>query len=53
MSSMQSHFKRLMSENETIDEVVFAITDQKLDDMFNDKFEDKIDFKGQYYALSR
>lgn len=52
MSSMQSHFKRLMSENETIDQVVFAITDQKLDDMFNDKFADIIDFEGQYYSLS-
>jgi len=41
-----------MSENETIDQVVFAITDQKLDDMFNDKFADIIDFEGQYYSLS-
>ena len=52
MSSMQTHFKRLMSENETIDQVVFAITDQKLDDMFNAKFADVIDFEGQYYSLS-
>lgn len=45
MSSMQSHFKRLMSENETTDEVVFAITDQNLDDEFNTnpKFVGKID----------
>jgi len=49
---MQSHFKRLMSESETTDQVVFSITDQKLDDMFNDKFADVIDFQGEYYSLS-
>ena len=52
MSSLQSDFRRLMSENETIDEVVFAITDQKLDDMFFAAFKDKVDYKGEYYALS-
>jgi hypothetical protein len=31
MNNLQSDFRRLMSENETTDEVVFAITDQKLD----------------------
>jgi hypothetical protein len=41
-----------MSENETTDEVVFAITDQKLDDMFFAAFKDKVDYKGEYYALS-
>lgn len=52
MSSLQSDFRRLMSENETIDEVVFAITDQKLDDMFFAAFKDKVDYKGEYYVLN-
>jgi hypothetical protein len=44
-----------MSENETTDEVVFAITDQNLDDEFNysPKFDGKIDYdKDQNYILS-
>ena len=56
MSSLQSEFKRLMSENETTDEVVFAITDQNLDNEFNysPKFDGKIDYdKDQNYILSR
>jgi hypothetical protein len=45
-----------MSENETTDEVVFAITDQNLDNEFNysPKFDGKIDYdKDQNYILSR
>ena len=53
MNNLQSDFRRLMSENETIDEVVFAIIDQKLDDMFFAAFRDKVDYKGQYYVLDR
>jgi hypothetical protein len=42
-----------MSENETIDEVIFSITDQKLDDMFFAAFKDKVDYKDEYYVLDR
>ena len=55
MNNLQSDFRRLMSESETVDEVVFSITDQNLDDEFNasPKFIDKIDYKDQYYVLNR
>jgi len=48
--SMQSDFRRLLSEQS--DDIAFAITDQKLDDMFNAAFKDKVDYLGEYYALS-
>jgi hypothetical protein len=42
-----------MSEGEESQNIVFSITDQKLDDMFNDRFGDRIDFEGQYYSLNQ
>lgn len=56
MSSMQSDFRRLMSEIEFTDEVVFSIIDQNLDDEFNTnpKFVGKIDNDQDLnYILSR
>tara|TARA_R110000868_G_scaffold88724_11_gene247270 strand:- start:4751 stop:5878 length:1128 start_codon:yes stop_codon:yes gene_type:complete len=56
MNNLQSDFRRLMSENETVDEVVFAIIDQNLDDEFNTspKFVGKIDNDQDLnYILSR
>jgi hypothetical protein len=49
---MQADFRRLMSEIEATNEVVFSITDQKLDGMFFSRFKDKLDYKDQYYVLS-
>jgi hypothetical protein len=49
---MQSDFRRLLSEIDTTNEVVFSITDQKLDGMFFSRFEKKLDYKDQYYVLS-